>query len=224
MLEAMAATPAIRRLHPHARAAPQPARRARRLPVPRPRGQGHLRRQGEVDPQARRRPLLQPRHARRRRDGRPHPPDRLPARRLRGRGAAHRERVHQALQAALQHPPARRQVLSVPGDLARRGLSARVLHARAPPQGPRLLRAVLERQEGARHARPAAEGVRVSLLQRQPSRAGAAARRAWTTTSSAAGRPAWATSPRRSTARRSTASSRSSPAATARSSATSKRG
>ena len=47
------------------RAAQVPARRAGRLPVPRRQGQGHLRRQGEVDPQARRLPLLQPGHPRR---------------------------------------------------------------------------------------------------------------------------------------------------------------
>ena len=104
------------------------------------------------------------RDARGDRDGQPDPPDRVPARRLRGRGAADGEHVHQGVQAALQRPPARRQVLSVSRDLARRGLPARLLHARAPPQGSRVLRAVLEREEGPRHARPAAEGVRVPLL------------------------------------------------------------
>ena len=49
---------------------PQPtaaasSRRARRLPVPRRAGQGDLRRQGEVDPQAGRVALLQPEHPRR---------------------------------------------------------------------------------------------------------------------------------------------------------------
>ena len=101
------------------------------------RGQGHLRRQGEVDPQARRQPLLQPGDARRVRDGRRDRVDRVRPRRHRGRGAAHRAELHQAVQAALQHPPARRQVLSVHRDLARRGLPARLLHARAPPPRPR---------------------------------------------------------------------------------------
>ena len=54
-----------------------------------------------------------------------------------------------------------------------------------------------------------------------PSPGGAAAARAWTTTSSAAGRPASATSRARSTEPRSTASSTSSPGASRRSSATS---
>ena len=164
----MASTSDDHARHPARRAAPQPARRARRLPLPRRAGDGHLRRQGEVDPQARRRPLHERqgrgRDARRDRDGQPDPPDRVPARRLRGRGAADREPLHQGVQAALQRPPARRQVLSVPRDLARRGLPARVLHARAPSQGSRVLRPVLERQEGPRHARPAAEGLRVSLV------------------------------------------------------------
>ena len=90
--------------------------------------------------------------------------DRVVRRRDRGRGAAARAELHQAVQAALQHPAARRQVLPVHRDQPGRGLPARVLHARAPPPQARLLRAVLERQEGARHARPAPEGVPVPLL------------------------------------------------------------
>ena len=129
--------------------------------------------------------------------------------------------VHQAVQAALQRPPARRQVLSVPGDLARRGLPARLLHARAPPPRPR--------RTSARTRTPRRCAARSTCCRRSsrfapaaaPSPAGAAARRAWTSTSSAAARRASATSPRRSTARRSTASSTSCRAATARSSATS---
>ena len=85
----------------------------------------------------------------------------------RGRGAAHRAELHQAVQAALQHPAARRQVVSVHRDHARRGLPSRVLHARAPPPRPRLLRAVLERQAGPRHARPARQGLPVPLLRRR---------------------------------------------------------
>ncbi len=153
---------------PARRAAPQPARRPRRLPLPRRARHGGLRRKGEIDPQARRRALLQRQgrrgDARRDRDGLEDPPDRVPARRIRGRGAADREHVHQGVQAALQRPPARRQVLSLSRHLARRGLSARLLHARAPPPRPRLLRPVLQRQEGARNARPAAEGVRLPLV------------------------------------------------------------
>ena len=126
------------------RAAPALPDSAGRLPVPRRARPRDLRRQGEVDPQARRLALLQPERGYGatpicRRD-RPH-------RDLvvddRGRGAAHRAELHQAVQAALQHPAARRQVLPVHRDLARRGLPARLLHARAPPPRPRLLRPVL---------------------------------------------------------------------------------
>ena len=63
--------------------------------------------------------------------------------------------LHQAVPAALQHPAARRQVLPVHRDLTRRGLPAGLLHARAPPPRPRLLRALLERQARARDARAA---------------------------------------------------------------------
>ena len=82
----------------------------------------------------------------------------------RGRGAARRAELHQAVPAALQHPAARRQVLPVHRDLARRGLPARLLHARAPPARARLLRPVLERQARARHARPARQALPVPLL------------------------------------------------------------
>ena len=100
-------------------------------------------------------------------------------------------------------------------DLARRGLPARLLHAREAPPRPRLLRPVLERQAHARDAGPARQDLPVPLLQGPGARPALAARPAWTTTSSAAGRPAWATSPARSTARPSRASWTSSPAATA---------
>ena len=93
---------------------------------------------------------------------------------IRGRGAARRAELHQAVPAALQHPPARRQVLPVHRDLARRGLPARVLHPRAPPRQPRLLRPLLQRQTRAGHARGAGEGVHVPLVHRP--RAGPAQR------------------------------------------------
>ena len=121
-------------------------------------------------------------------------PHRVPRRPHRGRGAAHRAELHQAVPAAVQHPAARRQVVSVHRDLARRGLPARVLHARAPPPRARLLRPVLERQARARDARPARQGLPVPLLRGRRAGAPLAARRASTTTSSAAGRPASATS------------------------------
>ena len=122
--------------------------------------------------QARGQPLLQPGHARRLRDGRRDRGGRVRARRLRGRGAAGRAELHQAVPPALQHPPARRQVLSVHRDLDGRGVPARLLHARAPPPRPRVLRALLERQARARHARPAGQGLPVPLLPGR--RAGAA--------------------------------------------------
>ncbi len=94
--------------------------------------------------------------------------DRVRRRRQRGRGAARRAGLHQAVPAALQHPPARRQVLPVHRDLARRGLPARLLHARAPSPRPRLLRAVLERQARARaRSRCSAEGLPDPLLHRR---------------------------------------------------------
>ena len=140
------------------------SRPAGRLPVPRRAGTRHLRRQGEVDPQAGRQPLLQPgavRDAGADRRDRPH---RVARGLHRGRGAAHRADLHQAVQAALQHPAARRQVLPLHRDQPRRGLPARLLHARAPPAQPRLLRALLERQARARHARPARQDLPVPLL------------------------------------------------------------
>ncbi len=111
------------------------ARRTRGLPVPRREGARHLRREGEVDPQPRDAALL--RAARRLRDGQRDRPHRVRPRLQRGRGAARRAELHQAVQAALQRPPARRQVLSVHRDLDGRGVPARLLHARAPPPRPR---------------------------------------------------------------------------------------
>ena len=190
------------------RAASRAARPAGRLPVPRRRGRVHLRRQGQVGAQARRLALRQGAGAqqpRPRRDGRRRRARRMRRRRLRGRGAARRAELHQAVPAALQHPPARRQVLPVHRDLARRGLPARLLHARAPPRRPRVLRPLLERQARALRRSRCSRRCSCSAPAPARSRGGAAAARAWTTTSSAAGRPASATSPARSTARASTA-------------------
>ena len=64
----------------------------------------------------------------------------------------------------LQHPAARRQVVPVHRDQPRRGLPARLLHARAPQARARLLRPVLVRQARARHARPAGQDLPVPLL------------------------------------------------------------
>ena len=77
-------------------------------------------------------------------------PHRVARRRHRGRGAAHRAELHQAVQAALQHPAARRQVVPVHRDQPRRGLPARLLHARAPQARARLLRPVQRRAKRVR--------------------------------------------------------------------------
>ena len=123
----------------------------------------------------------------------------------------------------LQRPPARRQVVPLHRDQPRRGVPAHLLHARAPPPRPRLLRPLLQRQARARDARPARQGLPVPHLRRPRAGPGQRRRPASTTTSSAARRPASATSPRGSTARTSTRSSTSSRGATARSSGRSTR-
>ena len=51
----------------------------------------------------------------------------------RGRGAARRAELHQAVPADLQRPAARRQVVPLHRDLARREVPARLLHAREAP-------------------------------------------------------------------------------------------
>ncbi len=102
---------------------------------------------------------------------RPDRPDRGAGGAHRRRGAARGAELHQAVQAALQHPPARRQVVPVHRDQPRRGLPAGVLHARAPPARPRLLRPVQQRQAGALDARGARQGVHVPLLRGPEARA-----------------------------------------------------
>ena len=108
------------------------------------------------------------------RDGQRDRPHRVRARLQRGRGAARRAELHQAVPAALQRPAARRQVLSVHRDLDGRGVPARLLHARAPSPRPSVLRPVLQRQARPRHARPAREDLPVPLVHRR--RAGPAQR------------------------------------------------
>ena len=83
--------------------------------------------------------------ARRRRRGDRH--------RHRGRGAAPRAEPRQAPPAAVQRAAARRQVVPVHRRHRRGRVPARHVHARAPPARRRLLRAVREREEGARDAR-----------------------------------------------------------------------
>ena len=103
--------------------------------------------------------------------------DRLPGHRDRGRGAARRAAVHQAPPAAVQHPAARRQVLSV----HRRSASTRSSRASTSPAsatgpGRVYFGPVLERQARPRDARPARQAVPVPHL-RGPG-AGPALRRA----------------------------------------------
>ena len=142
-------------------------------------GPGDLRGQGEVGAQAGGLPLRQGTGAEQpgpRGDGGGRGAHRMRGGGLRGRGAAGRAELHQAVPAALQHPPARRQVLPVHRDLARRGLPARVLHARASPLRPRVLRSLLQRKARARDAGGAGQGLHVPLVhgpgaratQRQP--------------------------------------------------------
>ena len=130
-------------------------------------------------------------------DGRPGRADR--ARRgvrdrVRERGPHPRGEPGQAPPAAVQRAAARRQELPVHRDQPRRGVPAGLLHPRAPPPRPALLRAVLERVQGARDAQPDPEDLPEPPL-RGP-RAGAPVRacRASTTTSAAAWRRASATS------------------------------
>ena len=145
------------------RAAQAPAGSAGRLPVRRPRT-------GRSSTSARRRSIrkrvaaISPASIRAARDDRPDRLDRLPRHRERGRGAARRAAVHQAPPAAVQHPAARRQVVSVHRDQPRRGVPARLLHPRAPPLRPDLLRPVLVGEARARDARPARAAVPVPHL------------------------------------------------------------
>ncbi len=140
-----------------------------------------------------------------RRDGGERGAHRVRRRGHRGRGAAGRAELHQAVPAALQHPPARRQVLPVHRDLPGRGVS-RACTSRASATAP-------GGRTSARTRTPSACGARSRCSRRcscsapapARSRGGAAAARAWTTTSSAARRRAWGTSPRRTTGAASTA-------------------
>src|SRR6476646_5189668 len=81
-----------------AQIAPRPAWR---IPLLRPGRGAALRRQGALDPQTDRLPLLRRRHP----PHLPHRPDRIAGHRQRGGGAADRAELHQAPPAALQHPP-----------------------------------------------------------------------------------------------------------------------
>ena len=135
--------------------------------------------------------------------------------RQRGGGAAGRAELHQAVPAAVQHPAARRQVLSVHRDLAGRALS-RASTSRASATGPTGPTSALSRApSGCARRSTCWAGSSRTAPARAASRAAHPAAPASTTSSSAARRPASATSARRTTARTSTRSSTSSPAATA---------
>ena len=83
-----------------------------------------------------------------------------------------RAALHPPAPPALQRPPARRQVVPLHRDLARRGLPARLLHARAAPAQPRVLRPLQQRQARARDARPARQDLPAPHLRRARARAG----------------------------------------------------
>ena len=134
----MAATPTSEGRRTAWRAAQEPARRAGRLPVPR-RARARSSTSARRSRSASASPATSPTRS-------PAAPSRWSTRSsriefllvaTRGRGAAGRAELHQAVPAALQHPAARRQVVSVHRDLDGRGVPARLLHARAPPPRPR---------------------------------------------------------------------------------------
>ena len=128
---------------------------AGRLPVPRRGRRRPVHRQGEIPPSAGAELLpgglgdaldahAAARACRRRRGDR---------HRHRGRGAPPRAEPRQAAPAAVQRPPARRQVVPVHRRDRRGRVPAGHVHAGAAPARRRLLRAVREREEGARDAR-----------------------------------------------------------------------
>ena len=135
----------------------------------------------------------------------------------RGGGAPPRAEPRQASPAAVQHPPARRQVLPVHRRHGRGRLPARHVHARAPPA--RASGTSARTPTRRRCARRSTCSTASSSSGRARGRSQGATRgsRASTTTSSAAGRRASGTSRRRSTGRSSTASSSSSRASRRRS-------
>ena len=136
----------------------QHPRRARLLPIPRRRGPGDLRREGQ-EPAEPAVELLRATgdvartHLPDGAGGRSRGVDRLPER---GRRVLPRVQPHQAPPAALQHPPQGRQVVPVPRGDPRRGMAPRHGHARAAPQGCSVLRPVRARLRDPRDPRPAA--------------------------------------------------------------------
>ena len=173
------------------RAAPRAARLARRLPLLR-------RATASCSTSARRARSASgsPRTSPAARPGSTSRVDRIdvPGHRQRGRGAARRAELHQAPPAALQHPPARRQVL----PLRRASASTRTTRASTSPARSTAPAAPTSAPSpapsGCARRSTCSASSSSSAPARGPSRAGAPAAPASTTTSSAAGRPASATS------------------------------
>src|SRR5439155_23202872 len=88
----------------------------------------------------------------------------------RGRGAPSRAEPGQAPPAAVQRPPARRQVLPLHRRDRRGRVPTRDVHARAAPPRRRLLRPVRQRQEGAGNARRAEPRLPVPAVRRAEAR------------------------------------------------------
>ena len=120
--------------------------------------------------------------------------------RLGGRGAGAREQPDQAALAALQHPAARRQELSLPAADHDRGVSARAGGALGRARRQRLCGPVPARQVRAPDDVADAQGVRHPVVQRGDHRHRGSGR-ASNTTSSAAWRRAWRRSAARSATR-----------------------
>ena len=151
----------------HRSAAEKHPGEAGRVPLPRPEGRRSLRGKGEVPAIAcalvlsRRRLPAGPGEPHR--AGRAHRGDRDLER---DRGLPSRAEPHPPAPAAIQRPPARRQVLSVHRRDRGGRLPARHVHARAAPSRGRLLRPVREREEGARDARRPQPRLPVPALRR----------------------------------------------------------
>ena len=133
------------------------------------------------------------------RDARPGARHRVGGHGLRERGAPPRGQLHQGAPPAVQPAPARRQELPVHRDHADRRVAAGALLPRPARARQPLLRPLLERPQGARHARPDRPHLPVPQVQGRASRDGRAARPACSTSSSARWRRATAASRTRST-------------------------
>src|SRR5438105_8604363 len=145
---------------------PDPTDEAGRVPLPRPEGRGPVHRQGQIAALARAvvlpgEPRLAGRDPAAPRARRGHRGDRHLEP---GRGAPPRAEPRQPLPAAVQRPAPRRQVLPLHRRDRRGRVPAGHVHARAAPARRRLLRAVREREEGARDARRAQPRLPVSTL------------------------------------------------------------